>query len=66
MARPTGVRIHQPLQQQIVEEIQSFCRHIIHLRARDDDMIARNRYRVLGRTDMCAVPDARLRARLME
>ncbi|MEM7188351.1 MAG: DUF393 domain-containing protein [Pseudomonadota bacterium] len=28
--------------------------------------IARNRYRVLGRADMCAVPDARLRARLME
>ena len=28
--------------------------------------IARNRYRLLGRTDMCAVPDPRLRARLME
>ncbi len=28
--------------------------------------IARNRYRFFGRTDMCAVPDAALRARLME
>ena len=27
--------------------------------------IARNRYSVLGRTDMCAVPDAKLRARLI-
>ncbi|MEM1345871.1 MAG: DCC1-like thiol-disulfide oxidoreductase family protein [Pseudomonadota bacterium] len=27
--------------------------------------IARNRYSVLGRTDMCALPDARLRARLI-
>lgn len=28
--------------------------------------IARNRYRLFGRTDMCAVPDPDLRARLME
>ncbi len=28
--------------------------------------IARNRYRVFGRADMCAVPDPALRARLME
>lgn len=28
--------------------------------------VARNRYRMFGRTDMCAVPDAGLRARLME
>ena len=28
--------------------------------------IARNRYRVLGRTDMCSIPDAELRARLLE
>ena len=27
--------------------------------------IARNRYRILGRTDMCAIPDPGLRARLM-
>lgn len=28
--------------------------------------LARNRYRLFGRTDMCALPDPRLRARLME
>jgi predicted DCC family thiol-disulfide oxidoreductase YuxK len=28
--------------------------------------IARNRYRLFGHTDLCAVPDAALRARLME
>lgn len=28
--------------------------------------IARNRYRLFGRTDMCAMPDPALRARLME
>ena len=28
--------------------------------------IARNRYRLFGRTDMCTVPDPALRARLME
>ncbi len=28
--------------------------------------IARNRYRLLGRTDMCAVPDPRLQAKLLE
>ncbi len=28
--------------------------------------LARNRYRLFGRTDMCAVPDPGLRARLME
>ena len=28
--------------------------------------IARNRYRLFGYTDLCAVPDAALRARLME
>lgn len=28
--------------------------------------IARNRYRLFGRTDMCAVPDPALRARLMD
>jgi predicted DCC family thiol-disulfide oxidoreductase YuxK len=28
--------------------------------------LARNRYRMFGRTDMCALPDPRLRARLME
>lgn len=28
--------------------------------------LARNRYRLFGRTDMCAVPDPALRARLME
>lgn len=28
--------------------------------------IARNRYRLFGRTEMCAVPDAALRARLIE
>ena len=28
-------------------------------------LIARNRYRLFGRTDMCAVPDSALRARLM-
>ncbi|MEM6712813.1 MAG: DUF393 domain-containing protein [Pseudomonadota bacterium] len=27
--------------------------------------IARNRYRIFGRTDMCAMPDPRLRAKLM-
>jgi predicted DCC family thiol-disulfide oxidoreductase YuxK len=27
--------------------------------------LARNRYRLFGRTDMCAVPDARLRKRLL-
>lgn len=29
-------------------------------------LIARHRYRLFGRTDMCAVPDPALRARLME
>ena len=28
--------------------------------------VARNRYRLFGRTDMCAMPDPSLRARLME
>ncbi len=28
--------------------------------------LARNRYRLFGRTEMCAVPDPELRARLME
>jgi predicted DCC family thiol-disulfide oxidoreductase YuxK len=28
--------------------------------------LARNRYRLFGRTDMCAVPDAALRSRLLE
>lgn len=28
--------------------------------------LARNRYRLFGRTDMCAVPDPALRARLLE
>ena len=28
--------------------------------------LARNRYSLLGRTDMCDIPDPRLRARLME
>lgn len=28
--------------------------------------VARNRYRLFGRTDMCAVPDPALRARLIE
>jgi hypothetical protein len=27
--------------------------------------IARNRYRVTGRTDMCAIPDASLKSRLL-
>lgn len=27
--------------------------------------LARNRYRLFGRTDMCSIPDPRLRARLM-
>ena len=29
-------------------------------------MLARNRYRLFGRADMCAVPDPALRARLIE
>lgn len=28
--------------------------------------LARNRYRLFGRNDMCAIPDPALRARLME
>jgi predicted DCC family thiol-disulfide oxidoreductase YuxK len=28
--------------------------------------LARNRYRLFGRTDICALPDPELRARLME
>ena len=28
--------------------------------------IARNRYRIFGHADMCAVPDPRLRARLID
>ena len=28
--------------------------------------LARNRYRLFGRTDMCSIPDSGLRARLME
>ncbi|RCK50300.1 thiol-disulfide oxidoreductase [Thalassospira profundimaris] len=29
-------------------------------------IVARNRYRLFGRKDMCGIPDAELRARLME
>jgi predicted DCC family thiol-disulfide oxidoreductase YuxK len=30
------------------------------------EKLARNRYRLFGRTDMCSIPDPALRARLME
>ncbi len=30
------------------------------------DLVARNRYRIFGRTETCAVPDARMRARMLD